>query len=97
MLIPFVLCAGIIMPFIPQTGISLPKPILLSQSLNLYLTIGVIVLLANLWRSKSVTNDDKIWWTLVLFIFGFLLAPLYWFMVVNKDTAQQADITATKA
>lgn len=69
----------------------LAVPLPLAQAANLYLTLGIIILLVDLWRSKRVTDDDKIWWTIVLFLFGFLLAPLYWFMVINKEEQPAAE------
>lgn len=74
---------------LPTNQLAVPLPLV--QAATLYFILGIIILLVDLWRSKRVTDDDKIWWTIVLFLFGFLLAPLYWFMVINKEEQPAAE------
>lgn len=87
-LYPLCMLAGLVCDILlPGKDLSLPVPF--AQAVYLYVAAGVVVLLLDLWRSKHLTDDDKLWWTLVLFIFGFLLAPLYWYAVVDKYRTKQ--------
>lgn len=87
-LYPVCMLSGLVRDILlPDKGLLLPAPLV--QAVYLYVAVGAVVLLFDLWRSRRLTDDDKLWWTLVLFMFGFILAPLYWFTVVNKHRTQQ--------
>lgn len=89
MLYPASIVGGVLVDTVfPKSQPTLPPELV--QAAKIYFVIGIIVLLIDLWRSRRVSDDDKIWWTAVLFIFCFLLAPLYWFMVVNKEETPTA-------
>lgn len=89
-LLPFAYCFGGIFSEILLPGANLHLPQWLLQAGGLYFAVGAVVLLIDLWRSKRVSDDDRLWWTVVLLFFSFILAPLYWFMVINKGKQAHA-------
>ena len=51
--------------------------------LAVYVWIGIVVLLVDLWRTK-LDKERKALWTVAVLFAGLITLPIYWFRYVKK-------------
>ena len=65
----------------------LPFPISALPCLAVYVWIGLVVILVDLWRTKLGT-EKKTLWTIAILLAGLATLPIYWFRYLKNGPNQ---------
>lgn len=52
-------------------------------------TLGVLVVLGDLWMRK-ISRDEKIWWSVLIVLLSVLFMPLYWYKFIHLNKVDKS-------
>jgi ACR3 family arsenite efflux pump ArsB len=55
----------------------------------------VVRTMVHISRNRALSSDDKLTWILLSFFMGFVLIPVYWFVIARRP--ERGDAPATRA